>query len=111
MTDSSTDVAITPEIWETLEKLSSAPSDYGLVRELVHRFLLVGRKADALYYLNLLIQNEPTAEDYLLSGNLFHEKNELLQAERHYIQSIELNPSSELAYSRLIDQQKFLKKI
>jgi protein O-GlcNAc transferase len=96
-------VTITPEIWETLEKLSSAPSDYGLVRELVHNFLSVGRNDEALYYLNLLILNEPTVNDYLLSGNLLHERNELLQAERHYLQAIELDPGSELAYSRLID--------
>jgi tetratricopeptide (TPR) repeat protein len=103
MTNNSTDVAITPEIWETLEKLSSAPSDYGLMRELVHNFLSVGRNDDALYYLSLLILNEPTVDDYLLSGNLLHERNELLQAERHYLQAIELDPGSELAYSRLID--------
>jgi len=56
MAHNSTD-SITQEILETLEKLSSAPSNYALMRELVHKFLLVGRNDDALYYLNILIEN------------------------------------------------------
>lgn len=102
MAHNSTD-SITQEILETLEKLSSAPSNYALMRELVHKFLLVGRNDDALYYLNILIENEPTVDDCLLSGNLLHERNEPFQAEKRYLQAIELDPSSELAYSRLID--------
>jgi tetratricopeptide (TPR) repeat protein len=103
MTNDSTVDAIASEIWQTLEKLSSAPSDYGLMRELVHNFLSVGRNDDALYYLNILIENEPTVDDCLLSGNLLHERNELFQAEKRYLQAIELDPSSELAYCRLVD--------